>query len=126
MAITVTPLADPAGGATSVYDSAAGATVRSPVTGTLEIVFVELDNTANSSTVYLKLWDDDASDVTLGTDAPELQIAVGANKKAQILFLGDRPLFSSAISYAVVTTPGTSGTTGPSNSVSLRMTVVNG
>lgn len=79
---------------------------------------IEVDNTANTTAVYVKIWDI-ATAVTIGSTVPDFVIRVEAGSK---LF---QPFGSTSAGYATeaglviacVTTGGTSGTTGPTSSV---------
>jgi hypothetical protein len=79
-----------------------------------------VDNTANSSDVWLKLYDAVVADVTAGTTVPVIVVRALA---------GDTTLvanpkgwaFSTAISYRVTDRGGTPGTSSPANPVSVSL-----
>ena len=80
--------------------------------------FVHIDNSANSNSLYLKLWD--ATAVTVGTTVPDYVLRVNPSSVKQYLFTAGLN-FTAAISYAVVDSGGTAGTTAPGTPISLWM-----
>lgn len=79
----------------------------------------EIDNTANTSAVYFKVYD--AASPTVGTTAPHWCIRVPASTKLPWPSVnGDGHTFSAKMNMACVTTAGTAGTTSPTNPVKVR------
>ena len=93
------------------YDSAGGA---------YSVYTVDIDNSANSAASYLKFWNV-SSGATLGTTDPVLILFAPAGSREPYAFPAGIA-FSTAISYAFVTTAGTAGTTAPTNAVSITIT----
>lgn len=75
---------------------------------------ISCDNTGNTAATYLKLYD--SASVTVGDDVPRFIFKVQASSKLTV-FWPVSPTLSSACSFAATTTPGTSGTTSPTNNV---------
>jgi len=102
-----------------IKDTDAGATAQTDVTGTAGSIFmIDVDNTANGAdAAYLKIYDDAAP--TVGTTDPDHIFRIPVNQRRTIV--APDGLDFSALSYAVVTSPGTPGTTAPANTVTLSM-----
>jgi hypothetical protein len=75
---------------------------------------VNCDNTGNGVATYLKIYDSDS--VTVGDAVPRFIFKVQASSKLNV-FWPSPPVLSAACSFAATTTPGTSGTTSPTNNV---------
>ena len=88
--------------------------------GTLHSVVI--DNSANGSASYLKLWDAASGSVTVGTTAPDWTFKVPASTKRTIVF-HDGAAYATALSAACVTTAGTAGTTGPTSDVIVEVII---
>ena len=88
--------------------------------GAYSVFTVDIDNSANSAASYLKFWNV-TSGATLGTTDPVMILMAPAGTKAPYGF-GKGIVFSTAVSYACVTTAGTAGTSGPSTAVSIVIT----
>lgn len=78
----------------------------------------QADNTQNSVDSYLKLYNSNAA-ANVGTDIPVFiaRLPAGEKRKQPIGSRGAGYSFSDGISFAVVTDPGTGGTTAPTNDV---------
>ena len=89
------------------------------VTGTSGTIYmIELDNSGNpTETVYLKIYDSAAP--TIGTTAPNIIVPAPANQR--VTLASPEGLAFTNLSFCVVTTAGTAGSTGPSNTVSVNM-----
>lgn len=85
--------------------------------GTTPILYAaEIDNTGNASEVFVKFFN--AASPTLGSSAPDEQVAVPALTKILHVFNGGDGLsFPTGCWVGCVTTGGTAGTTSPTNSV---------
>ncbi len=80
----------------------------------------EIDNSANSSAVYFKVYDLDSP--TVGTTAPNWCIKVPASTVLPILTnSGDGHTFTNKCSMACVAEPGTPGTTSPTSNVKVTV-----
>ncbi len=86
--------------------------------GITKVFGIEVDNTGNTSDVFVKLWDA-ASSPTVGTTVPNAGILrVEAGKKQPFFLNGPDGLAIADDLYVVcVTTGGTGGSTAPTNAV---------
>jgi hypothetical protein len=86
--------------------------------GITKLFGIEVDNSGNTSDVFVKLWDA-ASSPTVGTTVPNAGILrVEAGKRQPFFLNGPAGLALSNNLYIVcVTTGGTGGTTAPTNAV---------
>jgi len=102
-----------------IKDTDANATAKTDVTGAAGTVYmVDVDNTGNpADPAYLKIYDDPAPDV--GTTDPDWIFKVPVNQRRPIVIPGG--LDFAALSFAVVTSPGTGGTTSPATPVIVEM-----
>lgn len=117
MTISVSTQASPVG-SKLVIDTSANATARNAVTGASGVLYtIEIDNTGNASAVYLKVYD--APTVTVGTTVPDLVFKMNASVKR--CFVIPEGMAFTDLSFACVTAGGTTGTTGPTNPVIVRM-----
>ena len=87
--------------------------------GTLYMLYV--DNTANSATSFVKLWNnDDETAITVGSTAPSFIFPVAGSKSQQFCF-PDGFVYNDGLVVACVTSGGTEGNTGPTSSVIVRL-----
>lgn len=120
MAITITPLGL-AGDLRVFTDSDVDNTAENNVNdGAATIYSIVIDNTANAATSYIKFYN--AAAPTVGTTAPDMILMMPASVEREFTF-PDGVVFSSALSWAGVTTAGTAGTTGPTSNVVMRVVV---
>ena len=120
MAVTVTQLGP--GTLRKIRDADTSATLEANVaTGAATLHSAFIDNTLNTSAVYVKLYN--ATTATVGTTVPFLVIPVPASKSLPVNFLGGGLPFSVAISFAGVTTGGTGGVTSPVSDVIVELVV---
>lgn len=78
---------------------------------------VQIDNTANSTVVYLKIYDNDtSSSATLGATNPIYILPCPASSTTQYTFEPGQTL-SLGMQCAIVTNAGTGGTSAPSSAV---------
>tara|TARA_R110002110_G_scaffold144795_2_gene334127 strand:+ start:831 stop:1199 length:369 start_codon:yes stop_codon:yes gene_type:complete len=118
MAITKTPLYGLPGDRYVVQTSAT-ATPDNAVAGAAGILLqVDIDNTANTDAVYVKLWNH--AGPTVGTTAPEWVFKCPASVR-RIFSCTPGSNFATNLSLACVTTGGTAGTTSPTNAVTVRL-----
>ncbi len=80
--------------------------------GTLHLL--QIDNTANSSSMYFKLVDD--SSATVGTTSPDFVFRVRASTKSTFVFPTGL-VFSTGFTAYCVSTGGTAGTSSPGSAV---------
>lgn len=86
------------------------------------VYYVELDNTANTSYSFVKLYDAASGSVTVGTTVPH--IILRADPSAILKIVVPKGLtFSTALCGVVVTAGGTGGTTAPTNAAILKVIV---
>jgi len=102
-----------------VKETDANATAQTSVTGAAGTIYmIDVDNTGNPADVaYLKIYDDAAP--TVGTTDPDFILKVPVNQRRQIVCPDG--LDFADLSFAVVTAPGTPGTTAPTNPVIVQM-----
>lgn len=121
MAVTIAPLGL-SGSLRVIRDSDADDTVERNVNdGAATIYAVTIDNTANGADTYVKFWNTVGS-VTLGTTAPDMILYAPASTRIPYIFTTGNT-FSTGLTYAAVTTPGTAGTTPPTNAVPVDIVV---
>tara|TARA_R100000152_G_C6780653_1_gene213672 strand:+ start:1068 stop:1439 length:372 start_codon:yes stop_codon:yes gene_type:complete len=109
-------------GATLIEDTAANATkqIGKASSGTIYQVFI--DNTSNSSAVYLKVYDLASGSVTVGQTHPDFVFPCPGSGKRQFNF-PDGIAFATAFTYAITTSPGTAGSSDPSPTPTVRITI---
>ena len=102
-----------------VVSDDANATAQNAVTGAAgKIYMLEIDNSNNpAEAVYLKIYDNPAP--VVGTTAPDFIFKMPANQNQPIACPGG--LDFTTLSFAVTTSPGTSGSANPSNPVTVKM-----
>lgn len=88
------------------------------------IAFVQIDNTANTGAVYLKIYNVAAASVTVGTTTPWVILFAPGSTKVSINVPKGLNFSSVALSYVVVTTGGTGGNTAPSNAVPILIDTI--
>ena len=77
---------------------------------------ITVDNTANGSASYVKLWNN--ASPTVGTTAPDICLLCPASVKRTYMF-PEGITFGTAMTIACVTTAGTAGTTNPTSAVNV-------
>jgi len=106
--------------ASIISDADSNATSEDNVrNGATTVYMVDVDNTANSATTFVKLYD--ATGPTVGTTAPDFILKVKASVRR--VFVLD-PLgadFTTGLSFASTTAGGTAGTTGPTSDVIVKI-----
>ena len=100
-------------------DTAASSTAVEVSSGSINLHQVRIVNTANTTKLYLKLYNVAASSVTVGTTDPVCILPVEASSSVEYDF-DPQVAFATAMSYAVVTTGGTAGTTAPSTAITVE------
>jgi len=108
---------------TNLYgDIISNATPENDVAGGGTTVFaLQVDNRQNTSVVYTKIYD--ALSASVGSDNPGFVFKIPAGKRRFIPFGSDESgvALSTGLSLATVTTPGTAGTTSPTNPVKVKI-----
>lgn len=101
-----------------VVDDDANETSKNSVTGAAGTIYqIDVDNEANAdNAAYLKIYDNPSP--TVGTSNPDMVVRVPVNQRRGIV-IPDGWDFNS-LSFCVVTTGGTPGTTGPTNPVTVK------
>lgn len=101
-------------------DSAAGNSADGIKNSSTKVFWVSADNTANGSAVYVKLFGQASGNITVGTSAPDFIMYVGGSSEETYNFPNGLT-FPAGLSAAVVTSPGTGGTSSPASSVVLSI-----
>lgn len=101
-------------------ETALGATIVAVKASSATVKYVTIDNTANASASYLKLYNVASGSVTVGTTAPDAILLAAASTKVQFP-IPDGWVFGTALSVACLTAGGTAGTTAPTSSVIVRI-----
>ena len=101
-------------------DDAATATEVEVSSSAINVDQVRIDNTLNSTKLYLKLYNLAASSLTVGTNSPESILPIEAGSSVEYTF-DPGMVFGTALCYAVVTTGGTAGTAGPGTAIPLEI-----
>jgi hypothetical protein len=108
-------------------DTLPGNAVNSIKASSAKVFWVELDNSLNVAASYVKLFNLASGSVTLGTTAPDEVIYVPASSIITTFYMTSAApgkTLGTALSYAVVTTAGTAGTTSPSSATVLTVSYV--
>lgn len=122
MAVTNTSL--PALASTFLFTDTVSANAAIPVKASSATLYaIDVDNTANASASYTKIWNVASGSVVVGTTVPDMIILVPASTRVSIPIPAGI-VFGTALSEATVTTAGTAGTTSPSSSVIVRLVYV--
>lgn len=118
MTLSVSTQTPPVGAKLTV-DTDANATAQTSVTGASGTIYmVEIDNSGNSDNAcYLKIYDDAAP--VVGTTAPTHIFCMLVNQSKTLVFPDG--LDFTNLSYACVISGGTSGTTAPTNAVTVKI-----
>lgn len=109
---------------TAFTDTAMGATADGIKSSSAVVYSVLINNTANASPVYVKLYNLASGSTTIGTTPPDEIIYIPSSTTVtHFLYSANAPgkTFGTALTAACVTTGGTSGTTPPSSSVSVTI-----
>lgn len=100
-------------------DTAASSSAVEASSASASLHQVRIINTANTTKLYLKLYNLASGSVTVGTTDPVCVLPVEASSSVEYDF-DPSVAFATALSYAVVTTPGTAGTTAPSTAITVE------
>lgn len=102
-------------------DLLSDASVEQVAAASIVVYAIEIDNSGNSSEIFLKLWNL-AGSITVGTTDPDECFHVGAGKGRTIAYgVGTGKTFGTGLGIACVTTAGTAGATGPTNPVKVHL-----
>ena len=106
-----------------IRDTDADGTSEDNVTaGAATIYAVQINNSANASaSSYVKFYNNAAP--TVGTTAPDMILMAAGGATTNYAFPKGNAVFTTALSYACVTTAGTAGTTNPTSDVVVIMVV---
>ena len=115
MAEELVKLANPM--VTKVTTSATATATKKAISTTAgDMRVMRINNAANPSVAYVKLWDTALGSVTVGTTAPDVIWGQPGSTDTTYIFISGQ-VFTTAITSAVVTTPGTSGTSSMASAV---------
>lgn len=103
-----------------IEESVSDNSIQSGDTSSGSIYSVYIDNTANSSAMYVKLFEN--ASPTLGTTDPGFLFSVGASSTIQYNF-PQGIAYSTALKWAVVQGGTDDNTTGPGSAVIVRITI---
>ena len=119
ISITSTPLNTNLS-ASIISDADSNATSEDDVrNGATTVYLVDVDNSANAATTYVKLYDN--AGPTVGTTAPDIILKVTAStRKVFTLDMGGIA-FTTGLSFASLTAGGTAGSTGPTSDVIVKI-----
>lgn len=122
MAISQTSLADLSG--SILYTNTVCNATKDAIKASSAVVYaIDVDNSANASASYLKLYNTASGSVTVGTTAPDVVILAPASTRISIPIPAGIT-FGTAITVACVTGAGTAGTTDPTSGVIVRVVYV--
>ncbi|MDD5707169.1 MAG: hypothetical protein PHR35_14695 [Kiritimatiellae bacterium] len=117
MALTISTQVNPIATKLIVQTSAT-ATPDNNMLGMAGTVYmIEVDNTANAASSYLKFYDNGAP--TVGTTVPDFVVRVKAGQRRPMVI--PEGLDFTILSMACVTTGGTAGATSPASPVVVRL-----
>ena len=104
-----------------IEDTDVTAAIQKVVDGDFYIDQIVIDNTNNTSAMYLKFYDvASGGSVTVGTTNPDFIFPVSASSTVQYT-MQPGAFFDLGIAFACVNPPGTGGTTSPTNDVSVKI-----
>lgn len=122
MAVTQTNMNDLAGSILFTDTDNAGTVVGVKASSAV-IYAIDIDNSANAATTFVKLWNVASGSVTIGTTPPDMIIPVPASTRLPIP-IPSGITFATAVTVASVTAAGTAGSTGPTSDVIVRLVYV--
>jgi hypothetical protein len=125
MAITNIPAATPFG-YSEYTDTNIGNSVDGVKASSTVLYSVVVDNTANSQTTYVRVWNTASGSVVNGTTPPDMILPVFGNKLESFVLAssaGPGIVFGTSLSAAAATTPAT-GTTAPTSAVTATFNYV--
>ena len=120
MAITNGSVAGSYIGTNIIEDTTANATAETADASGGTLYQVYIDNTENTSRVFVKLYAH--ASPTVGTHDPDFIFPAGANETIQFDF-PQGVAYVTALTFACVTVGGTAGTVSPTNAVKVRLTI---
>src|SRR6266480_1019141 len=101
-------------------ETALNATIKAVKASSGTVYYIDIDNSANASPSYVKMWNVASGSVTVGATAPNMiEMAPGLARIRIPIPAGI--VFDTAISAACTVEPGTAGTTNPSSSVIVQL-----
>ncbi len=104
-----------------IRDTDSDGTAENDINGGAATLYgIRIDNTLNSSAVFLKLYNH--AGPTIGTTVPDIVLKCYALKLRRVMF-PEGIAFGTGISYATVTVGGTTGTGSPTNDVEVDLII---
>lgn len=101
-------------------ETSASSTKSVVATAASTLYAIEINNAANSSNVFVKLYDNVTGSVTVGTTDPDVILKAQASTKVTYQF--DQGIaFGTGVILACLTTAGTAGTSSPSSAVIVKL-----
>lgn len=117
--LSVTPQASPLA-QRLVQETVANATSKNNVTGTTGVIYmIDVDNTANVTAVYLKIWD--SVGPTVGTTPADWVFKIAASVRTVLSIPTAGLPFAIGLSFAVVTGADQGNAGNPASAVLVRM-----
>ena len=107
-------------GAKFAKETSASSTKGAVATSAVNLKAIEIDNTANSTAVYAKCYDNAVGSVTVGTSAPDIIAFAPASTKLTYFF-DQGVAFGTGLVLACVTNKGTAGTSNPASAVVIKL-----
>ena len=101
-------------------DTAASGTEVEVSTSAITVHQVRIVNTANTTKLYLRMYNLVASGLTVGSNSPDVVLPVEASSSVEYAF-DPGIVFGTALCYAVNTTGGTAGTSSPSTAITVEL-----
>lgn len=104
-------------------ETSLGATAEQIKSTSATIYIIDVDNTANSSPTFVKLYDATSGNVTVGTTAPDWTFKIPNGIRVVIVPSGGVAT-ATALTAAALTTGGTGGTSSPASACIVKITYV--
>jgi hypothetical protein len=101
-------------------ETAIGNTALAVKASSTTVYCFDIDNSANGSASYLKVYNVASGSVTVGTTAPDTIFYVPASTRLNIIITAGQ-VYGTACSICCVTAGGTAGSTAPSSAVIARI-----
>jgi hypothetical protein len=118
MALSVSTQVNPIATRLILQTTATAASNNDVVGAPCTLYTVDVDNTANAASSYVKLYNN--ASPTVGTTTPDLVVFVTSGVRRQYV-IPEGVSFTTSLSFACVTVGGTAGTVSPSSPVIVRI-----
>ena len=118
MALSVSTQVNPIATRLILQTTATAASNNDVVGAPCTLYTVDVDNTANAASSYVKLYNN--ASPTVGTTSPDLIVFVTSGERRQFV-IPEGLAFGASLSFACVTVGGTAGTVSPSSPVIVRI-----